>query len=80
MGGLALRVEAVVTLSPRQLEIVTLIGRDGDPSMTVAGKLGIAMSTLESHIARIQAKYPSDKSPREAIAELYWRVVATHDV
>ena len=70
---------AIVMLSPRQLEIVTLIGRDGDPSTTVASKLGITMSTLTSHMARIQMKYPSGKSPREAIAEIYWRVVATDD-
>ena len=69
-----------MTLSPRQLEIVTLIGRDGVSSKLVASELGITKSTLESHMARIQAKYPSDKSPREAIAELYWRVVAAHDV
>ena len=69
-----------MTLSPRQLEIVTLIGRDGDPSKTVARKLGITMSTLTSHMTRIIMKYPSRKSPREAIVELYWRVVSAHDV
>lgn len=69
-----------VTLSPRQLEIVTLIGRDGNPSKTVASKLGITMSTLDSHMARIQIKYPSKKSPRDAIAEIYWSMVYSHDV
>ncbi len=70
----------LLKLSPRQIEIVTLIGRDGVSSKMVASELGITKSTLESHMARIQVKYPSDRSPREAIVELYWRVVSTHVV
>ena len=66
-----------VTLSPRQLEIVVLVGRDGCQWQTVARKLGIKITTLRSHTERILVRYPSTKSPREALSELYWRVVAT---
>ena len=68
-----------MTLSPRQLEIVTLVGRDGDQWETVARKLGISIATVRSHVERILQRYPSTKSPRETISELYWRVVAGAD-
>ena len=75
----AIPVEAVVTLSPRQLEIVTLIGRDGDQWQTVAAKLGISPNTVRSHVDKILLRNPSTKSPRDAISELYWRMVGTGD-
>ena len=68
-----------MTLSPRQLEIVVLVGRDGCQWETVARTLGIAIATVRSHTDKILLRYPSTKSPREALAELYWRVIATDD-
>ena len=68
-----------MTLSPRELEIVTLVGRDGDQWQTVATKLGISLNTVRSHVSRILLRNPSTKSPRDAISELYWRMVATGD-
>ena len=66
-----------MTLSPRQLEIVVLVGRDDAQWETVARKLGIALTTVRSHTEKILMRYPSDKSPRAALSELYWRMVAT---
>ena len=61
-----------MTLSPRQREIVVLVGRDGKQYKTVARELGIKLCTLQSHIERITAKYPSNKQPRDVLIELYW--------
>lgn len=68
-----------MTLSPRELEIVTLIGRDGDQWQAVATKLGISLNTVRSHVDRILRRNPSTKSPRDAVSELYWRMVGTGD-
>ena len=68
-----------MTLSPRELQIVTLVGRDGDQWQTVARKLGISLNTVRSHISRILLRNPSTKAPRDAIAEMYWRTVVMGD-
>ncbi len=69
-----------MTLSPRQLEIVVLVGRDGDSTEKIAYKLGIHVRTVETHMARIMERYPSSKRPRAALTELYYTVVANNDV
>ena len=69
-----------MTLSPRELEVLTLIGRDGMSYAEIAGQLGISESTVKSYVGRILGRYPSEKRPREALAEIYWRVVSTDDV
>ncbi len=61
-----------MTLSPRQRQIVVLVGRDGAQYKTVAKKLGISIKTVHSHIERIVAKYPHTKRPRDVLIELYW--------
>ena len=68
-----------MTLSPRQREIVVLIGRDGCQWETVARQLGIKLTTVRSHTQKILNRYPSTQPPRAALVELYWRVVATDD-
>ncbi len=64
-----------MTFSPRQREIIVLVGRDGAQYKTVARELGIKPSTLRSHIERILARHPSKKTPREALIDLYWSEV-----
>lgn len=68
-----------MTLSPRQIEIVTLVGRDGCQWSTVAIKLGISVKTVETYVGRILQRFPSGKGPRDAMNELYWREVAGRD-
>ena len=68
-----------MTLSPRQLEIVVMVGRDAYQWKTVAQKRGIKLTTVRSHTDKILSRYPSAQPPRAALVELYWRVVATDD-
>ena len=60
-----------MTLSPRQLEIVVLVGRDGFSYKAVARKLGIGYGTVKAHVAVISAKIGASRRPREAIVEYY---------
>ena len=60
-----------MTLSPRQLEIVVLVGRDGFSYKAVARKLGIGYGTVKVHVNRIRNKLGSTRRPREAIVEFY---------
>lgn len=65
-----------MTLSPRQREIVVLVGRDGKQWKTVAHEMGISLSTVRNHVSAIMVRVQSSRSPREALTELYWREVA----
>ncbi len=69
-----------MTLSPREREVLTLVGRDGVSYGEIAETLGISVSTIKSYVSRILARYPSQKLPREALAELYWRAMPADDV
>ncbi len=60
-----------MTLSPRQLEIVVLVGRDGLSYKAVARRLGIGYGTVKVHVARISERLGSTRRPREAIVEFY---------
>ena len=60
-----------MTLSPRQLEIVVLVGRDGFSYKAIARKLGIGYGTVKAHVAVISAKIGATRRPREAIVEYY---------
>ena len=60
-----------MTLSPRQEEIVALIGRDGLSYKAVAKRLGLSVKTVHSHVRVIAAKLDSARRPREAILEYY---------
>jgi DNA-binding NarL/FixJ family response regulator len=68
----------VTHLSPRQREIVVLVGRDGKAWKTVAHEMGLHVSTVRNHVQAICAKYRVDRSPREAMVEVYWREVLGH--
>jgi DNA-binding NarL/FixJ family response regulator len=61
--------------SPRQTEIIVLVGRDGKTYHDVEAELGISRGTLKVQISRIMRKIRSRKKPREALAEAYWRHV-----
>lgn len=53
------RARIAAMLSPRELEILELIGR-GISSRDIAGRLGISLRTVDSHRARIIAKLELD--------------------
>ena len=61
--------------SPRQSEIITLVGRDGLTYDEITSELGISRGTLQVQIARIMRKTRSIKTPRKAMVEAYWRHV-----
>ena len=60
-----------MTLSPRELEILELVGRDGMSDKRIALRLGIGYGTVRTYIKRILARYPSCKRPRAALVDLY---------
>lgn len=66
-------------LSPRELEVVVLVGRDGKQWETVATRMGLSLGTVRSYVARIMLKAGSTRAPREALTEIYWREVAWTD-
>lgn len=57
--------------TPRQAEVVDLIGRDGCSNRVVAARMGIAPTTVKAHIFDIAFKLDSNRKPREAILEYY---------
>lgn len=60
-------------LSPREREVVELIGRDG-PGYKTAGKiLGISPHTVREHVRRIAGRVNSARAPREVVVALYYR-------
>lgn len=63
-----------MTLSPREREIVILIGRDGLSDKRIALELGIGYWTVREYIKRIMARYPTKKRPRAACCDLYYHV------
>lgn len=63
-------------LSDRQLEILYLVGKDGLSWDDVHKVLGISLSTIRVHAARILEKHNCSRAPREGLTEIYWRYVA----
>ena len=59
-------------LSPREAQIVMLVGRYGLTYGEAASHLEISGRTVESYVGRILQRYPSEKRPRAAITELYY--------
>ena len=66
-------------LSPRQLEIVTFVGRDGLSYLQVARKLGISPHTVRAHVRRLGDQHAFDRVPREALVSMYYRLVLSGD-
>ena len=65
--------DAGVHLSPRQRQIVELVGGEGLSWKAVARRLDISESTVRVHLFRLMVKLGSTRRPREAIVEFYWR-------
>lgn len=67
-------------LSPRQLEIVVAVGRDGLTWEEAARHIGISMGTLQSHVSRIQTKMGDRRRPpRDLMILAYFHVVESND-
>ena len=63
-----------MTLSPRQREIVELVGRDGLSYKGVARSLGISVHTVRTHVEGICRRTETDgRPPREHLILLYAR-------
>ena len=63
-----------MTLSPREREVVILLGDGSDRTYRdVAKSLGVKVTTVRSHVWRILSRHPSPdgKRPRAAIRDLY---------
>lgn len=69
------------SLSPRQREIVVLVGRDGAHWKTVAADLGISLPTVLSHVRKAMSRCGvTNRKPREACTAIYYRhIIATDD-
>ena len=60
-----------MTLSPREREVVILLGDDGDRTYgDVARIMGIAISTVRTHVRSVLLKFPSPKRPRAALRDI----------
>lgn len=64
-----------VHLSPREWQVVVLIGENGMTYGEIGSHVDISERTVESYVNRILQRYPSSKRPRAAITELYYHVV-----
>ncbi len=58
-------------MTPKQAEVVELIGRDGCSTKSIAARMGIHIGTVKAHIFDIAFKLDSPRKPREAILEYY---------
>lgn len=65
----------MTALSPRELQLVEMVGRDGKSWPKVKVETGLSMGTIRSYVARIMNKTKLERPPREALTELYWREV-----
>jgi len=68
-----------MTLSPRQFQIVLMVGRDGLSWAQVYKELGITESTVQVHVNRIRIKYGLTQKPREAMVHVYYQVMRFGD-
>ena len=63
-------------LSPRERQIVEMVGRDGSHYKTIANRLGISLGTVCTYVSRIMVKCGQDRAPREAMIALYYTEMA----
>ncbi len=64
-----------IRLSPREQQVIFLIGKYGLSYGEVGSHLGISGRTVETYVSRISSRYASKKRPRETITEIYYKVV-----
>lgn len=60
-------------LSPREREVVELIGGEGVGYKAAGKRLGISAHTVREHVRRIARRLQSSRAPREAVVVLYHR-------
>lgn len=65
--------------SPRQREIIVLVGRDGLQWESVARRLGISKPTVMTYVRRIMNRIEDRRPPRDAMVRLYFTGVVTSD-
>lgn len=66
-------------LSPREKQIVVLVGKHGMSWTNIATGLKLHRSTIRTHVNRIITKFQIDRKPREALTMIYWKYVAPGD-
>jgi DNA-directed RNA polymerase specialized sigma24 family protein len=66
----------LIRLSPREREVVLLLGGKGLTYREVGNQLGISSRTVETYAKRVLQRYPNSKKPQAAIAEIYYTVVS----
>lgn len=69
----------MTSLSPREREIVVLVGRDALRYCDVAEQLGLHEGTVRSYVQRIMRKSGMSRPPREAMVMLYLREIGAID-
>lgn len=63
----------MVDLSPRQCEVLRLIGRDALSYAAAARQLDISPRTVEAHAVRIRDLTFPKRNPRDACTLFYWQ-------
>lgn len=67
--------ELIQRLSPRMLEVIVLVGRDGLKYQDVADRLDISVATVKQYASMARQRLDSDDSPRHTFVRFYWRVL-----
>ncbi len=62
-----------MTLSPREREVMVLVGRDGLSYRDVAERMGLHEGTVRTYVNRIMRKSGMSRRAREAMVVLYMR-------
>lgn len=60
-------------LTPRQVQVVVLIGRDQLTYSEIAARLRIRPDTVREYADAIRVRIGSNRGPWKACAEHYWR-------
>jgi len=71
----AIFVSALESLAPREREVLELIAKEGLKNEAIAKRLGIAMSTVETHRARglrAIAQYSREDVDLRLFTSLWW--------
>lgn len=59
--------------SPRQWQIIELVGRDGLSWEEVQAHLELSKGTVENYVNRIRMRVPDTRKPRDLLVLIYQR-------
>ena len=68
---------SVDDLSPRERQVLQLVGGEGAQYKTVSKALGISTSTVRAYVSNILRKKGVDRAGREGVVVVYYMTQAT---